>query len=84
MQSFAAVSNLLWVIGGDFNNLLFESEKDGGRPYPRWLLKGFGNAIQDCGLKDLKLIGCQYTWEKYKESEGRIRERLDRVMANEA
>ncbi|XP_071681651.1 uncharacterized protein [Lolium perenne] len=42
-------------------------------------MQAFRDALNDCGLEDLGFIGEKFTWKR-----GRIRERLDRVVANGA
>ncbi|KAL8125037.1 hypothetical protein AgCh_012638 [Apium graveolens] len=76
-------SALPWCILGDFNDMLFEFEKVGGRPQPRYLLEGFHATISDCGLQDLGFTGCQYTWERFRGTPAWIQERLDRGLANQ-
>jgi hypothetical protein len=70
-------SNLPWVIIGDFNEILYSHEKEGGNPKSQGCMQGFRDALVDCGLEDLGHIGYPFTWRS-----GRIRERLDRAVAN--
>lgn len=58
------------------------NEKRGGRGHPRYLLDGFSEAIKDCVLIDLYYIEEKYTWEKSRESDRWIQERLDKGLAN--
>lgn len=48
---------------GDFNDVLEEDEKRGGKPQPNWLINGFREAVESSGLKDMGFEGYQYTWE---------------------
>lgn len=48
---------------GDFNDLLYSSDKKGAHPHPKYLLKGFSNAAEKCSLAELDLDGGCYTWE---------------------
>ncbi|KAM6580301.1 hypothetical protein CsatA_004075 [Cannabis sativa] len=64
LRTMATESNLPWCIIGDFNNILSNEDKKGGRPYPSSLLWGFQATIQDCNLIDLELKGYPYTWER--------------------
>ncbi|KAL8146232.1 hypothetical protein AgCh_004104 [Apium graveolens] len=68
---------------GDFNDMLFGFEKVGGRPHPRYLLKGFSNTFMECGLEDLGFNGSAFTWEKSRGTEAWIQERLDRGFASD-
>jgi hypothetical protein len=71
--------NLPWVVLGDFNEILFSHEKEGGNPRPHGYMQAFRDALSDCELEDLGYLGDPFTWRR-----GRIRERLDRVVANNA
>ncbi|XP_074352892.1 uncharacterized protein LOC141692048 [Apium graveolens] len=53
-----------WVIIGDLNNIVRQTDKNGGRPYPSWLVEGFNNCITECGLHDLDLEVYPFTWER--------------------
>ncbi|XP_031107282.1 uncharacterized protein LOC116011973 [Ipomoea triloba] len=80
-RTLAHQSPLPWVVLGDFNDLLFQHEKRGGNPHPDNLLRGFGEAIADCGLAQLPMRGYQFTWERGKGTENWMEERLDKVLA---
>jgi hypothetical protein len=62
---------------GDFNEILYLHEKEGGNPRPQQYMNAFRDALVDCDLKDLGYLGDRFTWRR-----GRIRERLDRAVAN--
>lgn len=61
------------------NNVLSQSDKKGGRPYPQRLLQGFQKVINDCELIDMNLCGYQYTWECGFGTVNHIEMRLDRT-----
>jgi endonuclease/exonuclease/phosphatase family metal-dependent hydrolase len=71
--------NLPWAIIGDFNEILFSHEKEGGNPRPLNFMHAFQDTLSDCALEDLGFVGDPFTWKR-----GRIRERLDRVVINNA
>ncbi|XP_060961066.1 uncharacterized protein LOC133031553 [Cannabis sativa] len=75
-------STLPWCLMGDFNNVLNQSEKVGGQPYPVWLIEGFQEAIRLCGLRDMEMHGHPLTWEKSRDSPSCIEARLDRALVN--
>ena len=50
-------SSLPWCIFGDFNNLLSPGDKMGSVEHPSWLFRGFSEAINDCALFELELMG---------------------------
>lgn len=68
---------------GDFNDMMFEHEKKGGRPQPRVFLEGFRDTLSSCGLVDIGYTGCEFTWERSRGSPGWIQERLDRGLATQ-
>jgi hypothetical protein len=69
-------SSLPWVILGDFNEILYSHEKEGGNPRPHGYMQGFRDDLTDCELEDLGFSGEAFTWKR-----GRLRERLDRSVA---
>ena len=69
--------DLPWVIFGDFNEILFSHEKEGGNVRPPRYMQAFRDALNDCNLEDIGFTGDMFTWRR-----GRIRERLDRAVAN--
>jgi hypothetical protein len=45
--------NLPWVVIGDFNEILFSNEKEGGNPRPLNFMQAFRDALADCNFDDL-------------------------------
>lgn len=66
-----------WLMMGDFNEILYNSEKEGGRLRTQRQLQAFHDVLSECGLNDMGFIGDMFTWRR-----GHIRERLDRAVAN--
>ncbi|XP_019199079.1 PREDICTED: uncharacterized protein LOC109192832 [Ipomoea nil] len=56
-------------------------EKRGWFQHPESLLRGFGEALDDCGLVQIPMIGYQFTWEKGEGTETWVEEKLDMVVA---
>ena len=65
------------LLMGDFNEILYNSEKEGGRPRTQRQLEAFHDVLAECELNDMRFTGDMYTWQR-----GQIRERLDRAVAN--
>lgn len=66
LRSLSLVSQLPWCVLGDFNDMLFATDKMGTNPHPQFLLDGFRGAVSDCALSELDLAGGSFTWEKSK------------------
>ena len=75
-------SSLPWYIFGDFNDLLSPGDKMGSVEHPSWLFRGFSEALTDCGLSELELLGHQFTWERGRGTTAWVQERLDRSFAS--
>ena len=82
MRRLSNLSNLPWCIMGDFNDLLYASDKKGINLHPQYLLDGFRNTVEDCHLLELDLSGGRFTWERGRGTEAWVRERLDRAFAS--
>lgn len=82
LKLLASVSDLPWVVVGDFNDMVNISDKKGNCVHPQSLLDGFKQAIEDCGLIELDLMGGNYTWEKSRGKQEWVREKLDRAFAS--
>ncbi|GMI64932.1 hypothetical protein HRI_000162500 [Hibiscus trionum] len=67
-----------WMVMGDFNEILYTREKQGGKVRMQRQVDAFQAAIDDCGLSDIGYSGRWFMWEKGKFSLTNIRERLDR------
>ncbi|CAH9112360.1 unnamed protein product [Cuscuta epithymum] len=50
-----------WLVAGDFNDTMFDSERRGQLPQPNWLMQGFRDAIRGSGLRNLQFEGYQWT-----------------------
>ena len=74
---YASNNAMPWILLGDFNEILYDSEKEGGNPRPQRFMQNFRDALDDCNLEDFPYIGDRFTWRR-----GRIRERLDRSVCN--
>lgn len=68
-----------WCIAGDFNAIVSSQERNDGAALNHRSSSSFVECIEDCGLIDMGFSGPPFTWSK-----GVLRERLDRVLCNEA
>jgi hypothetical protein len=67
-----------WLVLGDFNEILYNYEKEGGRARSQGAMQAFHDALSDCHLEDMGYIGDLFTWRREN-----VRERLDRGVVNE-
>ncbi|XP_020412490.1 uncharacterized protein LOC18793550 [Prunus persica] len=77
LRDLASESRLPWVCMGDFNELLYANEKEGGLIRPVRQMLAFRDAISDCHLDDMGFEGATFTW--FSTRNGGIKERLDRA-----
>lgn len=84
LRHLARDSNLPWCVVGDLNNVTSLKDKEGGNPYPTWLIDGFNDALHDTGLIDMDLVGHQFTWERGRGTPDFTEVRLDRVLTSTA
>jgi hypothetical protein len=71
-----------WLCIGDFNRILDQSEKYGGRPYASSSNDAFCSFLNTHGLVDLGFSGSPFTWSNHRYGRHLIRERLDRGVAS--
>ncbi|XP_074297692.1 uncharacterized protein LOC141628446 [Silene latifolia] len=81
MRSICENSRVPIVLFGDFNEILSAQEKDGGAVRSERQMDAFREAIDDCALHDLGYRGNVFTWQRGRETETIVRERLDRALA---
>ncbi|XP_074377891.1 uncharacterized protein LOC141719411 [Apium graveolens] len=77
IRMLSSINTDPWCLIGDMNNVLSQADKQGGRPYPQWLIQGFRDVIEDCSLTDLDLDGYPFTWERGAGTGDWIEVRLD-------
>lgn len=73
--------SLPWLLGGDFNEVLAGSEKDGGPPRADRQISEFRGAVDSCCLHDLQFTGPMFTWRGNRWGH-EVRVRLDRFLAS--
>lgn len=70
---------LPWLIGGDLNEILDNSEKLGGPRRDRRCLEEFKEVLDECKLRDIKPPRDQFTWHSNRNG-CHVWERLDRFF----
>ena len=76
------LSHLPWLIGGDFNKILLDNEKQGGRPRSLQQMRAFQDTLTMCGVQDLSYLGEKFTWVNKHDDVTFIQEILDRFVGD--
>ncbi|PPS12817.1 hypothetical protein GOBAR_AA07819 [Gossypium barbadense] len=72
-----------WIVGGDFNVILNNAEKEGGRRKPKSSMNDFCDILEEMLLVDVKTRNGWFTWTNNREGSNLIKERLDRFLISE-
>ncbi|KAL9671129.1 hypothetical protein QQ045_008695 [Rhodiola kirilowii] len=78
LRRLGGISNLPWLILGEFNKVISLEEVQGGRSRPNWQMENFRSAMEDYRLLDLGFSGYPYTFSNCREGEAEVKARLDR------
>lgn len=75
--------NEKWLLGGDFNDIMFDSEKKGGNNKRSTYT---GDNLYCCcthiKVKNVTTIGPKFTWSNKRKGTNNIKQKLDRFLAN--
>ncbi|KAL2932562.1 hypothetical protein RDABS01_000300, partial [Bienertia sinuspersici] len=82
MRSLNNQASSPWVMLGDFNEVLYEMEKNGRNPCDSGSVQQFRSVVDELGLKDIPMEGHFYTWSNRRDGDDFLEEKLDRVLAN--
>lgn len=74
---------IAWCVVGDFNEIISQDEKVGGRERSEGQMTRFREGLEWAGLYDMGWIGNKFTWSNGHEDHTFIKERLDRGVANQ-
>jgi hypothetical protein len=83
-DNFAAIGEgfeASWLCIGDFNSVLDQSEKRGGRLVDSSSHCLFKKFIDHFGMTDVGFAGNPFTWNNNRKGVGNIKERLDKGLA---
>jgi exonuclease III len=84
MRTLKQQNNKPWLCIGDFNEVLYAWEKEGGVPRPQSCMDKFKEALEVCELDDLGFVGDAFTWRNNSHDASKyIRERLDRAVVTQ-
>ena len=82
LQFLARLTPEPWLCIGDFNEVLTQLEKWGGRERPVKQMQDFQVTLEKCELSDMGFTGPKFTWSNSRENQVFIKERLDRGVVN--
>ncbi|XP_075485270.1 uncharacterized protein LOC142524991 [Primulina tabacum] len=82
LSSMHELISLSWLVGGDFNEILFDYEKRGGISRNLKQMSDFVDVIYDSGLQDMPFAGDSFTWCNRRGGEETILARLDRFFCS--
>ncbi|XP_050217409.1 uncharacterized protein LOC126668246 [Mercurialis annua] len=82
LAKLGSESHGAWLIGGDFNEILWQKERVGGRHREERKMQAFREVLANCNLRDLGFKGSQFTWSRGNGDRELIFERLDRIVGN--
>ena len=80
LKNVAKLHNKPWIIASDFNKVLADREKFGGRSVNINRSLMFKECLDACNMVDLGFSGPRYTWSNLREVSRLILERLDRFF----
>ncbi|KAJ8774442.1 hypothetical protein K2173_016888 [Erythroxylum novogranatense] len=84
LKDFARQHDYPWLCCGDFNSILGQHEKKGGKLQPNFLMQDFREGIIEAGVSDLPMSGYPFTWDNGREGDDWVEAKLDRFLANDA
>ncbi|MBA0772299.1 hypothetical protein Gotri_007708 [Gossypium trilobum] len=69
-----------WLVGGDFNAVIDDTEKERGGRKPRVHLEEFRDVLEELALVDIKIDRGWFTWVNNQEGGDLVKRRLDRFV----
>lgn len=82
LQNLSTVSDLLWLVIGDFNEAMWDFEHFSVTPRPEGQMVAFRDALEICGLVDLGFSGVPHTYDNLRGGNANVKVRLDRAVAS--
>ncbi|XP_074314519.1 uncharacterized protein LOC141649737 [Silene latifolia] len=82
LRTYSSLVDDAWIIGGDFNNVLYSNERLGSE-ITLAEVKPFLDCTHDCKITDLKAVGSFFTWNNKQKVATRVYIRIDRALIND-
>ena len=74
---------MLWLVCGDFNEIIHLDKKIGRKERDADQMKEFREALSRCGLPNLGFVGPRFTWCNERFGDQRMLLRLGKMVAND-
>jgi hypothetical protein len=81
LRRLKGMSNRMWLVMGDFNEITSSDEKQGKLFRCPSQMAAFREVLNDCSLTDLGFHGYEFTWTNNRNQGECVDERLDRGVA---
>ena len=81
-KNAASLHDKPWVIVGDFNEVLLEGDKYGGRSISSSRSLLFKECLDYCSMVDMGFVGPRFTWTNKRNFSALVEERINRFFAN--
>lgn len=78
LKTLSHEEDIPWFVCGDFNEIMYGCEKQGGLPREERMMDLFRRTLEECHLNDVGFSERWFTWERGNLPKTNIRERLDR------
>ncbi|CAM8890635.1 unnamed protein product [Rhodiola kirilowii] len=82
LRRLRTISDVPWIVIGDFNEVVGDNEVEGVRSRQLWQMNNFRDALEDCGLADVGFRGFPFTFSNHREGVAEMRARSDRAVAD--
>jgi endonuclease/exonuclease/phosphatase family metal-dependent hydrolase len=84
LDKLHSLTDLPWLLMGDFNEIVSSDERLGELVGSQRNMYEFGEVLNKCGLVDLGYCDYPFTWENCRDAEANVQKRLDRAVASVA
>lgn len=83
LHSLRNIEDECWVLGGDFNEIMYENEKKGGGKRRGNVDNNLYYCCRNIGVNNIITMGPKFTWTNKRRGSGNVKERLDRFVVNQ-
>ncbi|XP_059073249.1 uncharacterized protein LOC131874050 [Cryptomeria japonica] len=80
IKNFTSTLSQVCFIGGDFNAILHQHEKQGGSSNNAWASLDFADWIHRSGMLEINMVKDAFTWNNWRLGFSNIAEKMDRFF----